>query len=63
MWASPFQVLLYNLREWLPETSLHFISREEALRRLREMTNQDFGSDDFRWEQWGREQRLFYPGT
>ena len=63
MWASPFQVRLYNLRQLLPEQSVYFLPLEVALRRLREETGQDFGYDDARWEQWGREQRLFYPGT
>jgi hypothetical protein len=63
MWASPFQRLLYNLRQELPETSWFYLPREEAYKQLCEMTGQDFGYDGDGWEKWGRAHDLFYPGT
>jgi hypothetical protein len=53
----------FGLRELLPERSLYFLPREEALRRLREATGEDFEYHDARWEEWGRKHRLFFPGT
>jgi hypothetical protein len=63
MWASPFDVLLFNLAEVLPEKSLYYTPREEAYRQLRETTGQDFGYDIARWEQWGREHQQCFPGV
>jgi hypothetical protein len=63
MWASYFQWLLYNLQQLLPATSIYYLPPEEAHQRLQQLTKQDFGYDACRWEEWGRANDQFFPGT
>ncbi len=62
MFASPFQMLLVNLRQELPPASLYYLTKEEAYRRLKELSQKDFGHDDKLWETWGFENSQFLPG-
>jgi hypothetical protein len=61
MFMTPPRFLKYlsNFREELPEYALYFLPREEAYAKLKEFSGRDFGYDDKRWEQWGRENGHF----
>jgi hypothetical protein len=43
---------LLNLEGRVPEESLHYVRREFALKRLREMSGKDFGDDAEAWRKW-----------
>jgi hypothetical protein len=43
---------LLNLGGRVPEGALHFVNREYARQRLREITGQDFGYDQELWRKW-----------
>jgi len=53
---------LINLRQELPDTSFYFMSKEEAHKKLRELSGQDFGDDDKLWEKWGIENKQYLHG-
>jgi hypothetical protein len=60
MRASPQGIALINLAQQLPETSMHYMDREEAARQLRDWTGQDFGMDVAKWEAWCLREGLLY---
>lgn len=62
MFATPFQRFLANLGGLLPPTALYYLPKEEAYRRLKELSGQDFGHDYKLWEKWGLEHDEFLPG-
>jgi hypothetical protein len=62
MFASPFMRHLANLRQQLPAGSLYYMARETAYEKLKELSGEDFGYDDKRWEKWGVENKHFLPG-
>jgi hypothetical protein len=62
VFASPFHRFFLNLQELLPQTSLYYLSKEEAHRRLVELPGQDYGYDDKAWVRWGLEHHQFLPG-
>ena len=53
MKLTPFQSYLRSLL--LSPGRFGYLPKEEALRRLREITGVDLGDDVERWRQWGRE--------
>jgi hypothetical protein len=53
---------LLNLRQELPPTSFYYLPKEEAHRRLVELSGEDYGYDDKQWQRWGLEHHQFYPG-
>lgn len=59
MYAGTFEICLANLREQLPLNWSVYMTKEEALDKLRAMTGQDFGFDDKLWEEWGDTHGLF----
>ena len=63
MFAGPFDVSVFNLAEMIPATSIYYETRHEAYQKLCEMTGQDFGHDAARWQKWGREHGMCYPGA
>ena len=38
------------------------MSKEEAHKKLRELSGQDFGDDDKLWEKWGIENKQYLHG-
>jgi hypothetical protein len=58
MRASPFEILLANLRQEMPDP-VHKMSREEAYEELKRYTGQDFGFDVKLWEEWGFWDNMF----
>lgn len=59
MFATPFEILLMNLAQELPERALYYIPRSEAYERLKRKTGKDFGYDLDKWNDWGRENEMF----
>jgi hypothetical protein len=57
MRATPTKMFLMNLEGSLPEDSMYFIPKAEALAHLKDATGQDFGFDVQAWKTWLREQR------
>ena len=53
MKLSPFQLFLNSMR--VGAVRWGFLPKEEAYKRMKEHTRQDFGFDLERWKQWGRE--------
>jgi len=49
---SEIERFLLCLAGTVPEEALHFVERDYALKRLREMSGQDFGVDVEAWRQW-----------
>ena len=47
---KPYEWLLANLKQALPEGREGFLSREAAYKKLKEWTGQDFGFDIKAWE-------------
>lgn len=62
MWASPFAVALLNLCGTIPEKSVNYMPKDEALERLREYTKPDFGNDALAWDKWGIDHGMHYRG-
>ena len=53
MKLSPFELLLNCMR--VGGAHMVHIPKEEAYKRMKQLTKQDFGFDLERWKQWGRE--------
>jgi len=49
---KPYQILIRNLREEISESSNMYMSRGQALKKLRELTGKDFGYDSDAWQEW-----------
>ncbi len=58
MWATPFEIMLANLRQQMPEASYRR-TVESAYEELKSISGQDFGYDAMKWEEWGFENRMF----
>jgi hypothetical protein len=58
MWASPFEMLLANLRQQMPDP-MYQMCRAKAYEELKKLTGQDFGYDDKLWEEWGFRNDMF----
>ena len=52
MRVLPYTRLIMALRRELREESRAFLTPEEALAELKEDTNQDFGLDADKWQEW-----------
>jgi len=51
----PYEYLLRNLAQSIPKEHDAYLSKEEALRDLKQLTKQDFGYDTQAWFKWLRE--------
>jgi hypothetical protein len=51
MKATPFQLYLRSLRVGAVRPG--FVTKDEALRRLKKLTGEDYGLDIERWRVWG----------
>lgn len=52
MQLFPGQLAIANLKRQLEEDDRGFMSVEEAVQELRELSGLDFGNDIERWESW-----------
>jgi hypothetical protein len=48
----PAELYCRNLEGSIEPWRMEYMSPEEALRRLKNMTGEDFGSDVKRWREW-----------
>ena len=53
MKLTPFQLFVRSMRGGAGRCG--HLPKEEAYKRMKELTRQDFGYDLERWKQWGRE--------
>lgn len=51
---TPLELCIANLRGDYPPGAIGFMSMEEVLRELKQITGQDFGNDVLGWESWLR---------
>jgi hypothetical protein len=58
MWATPFEIMLANLRQRNPDP-MYYKPRVEAYEELKRITGQDFGYNDLRWEEWGIKNEMY----
>lgn len=54
----PYEGLLRNLRGEIEEGRREFLTKEQALERLRELSGEDFGDDPAAWEEWVKSRGL-----
>jgi hypothetical protein len=59
MVGTPFELYLANLRGLFWEGAMYYMPPDVALQKLKDLTKQDFGYDDKKWEEWGRENDWF----
>ena len=61
MRLKPYQILLYNLKEkFHPDdgaTRRIYMTKEDAYNMLKTLTEQDFGYDVEKWEEWLKEKK------
>jgi hypothetical protein len=62
MRLTPLRLLLYNLEGKIPsKVRRGYIPPEEAYRRLKELTGQDYGMDAKEWRKHVKEKDLRFP--
>jgi len=49
---TPYRLLIMNIEGKIPKERREYIPVEEAYRRLRALTGQDFGEDLEQWKKW-----------
>jgi hypothetical protein len=55
---KPYEWLLTNLRQELPDGREGYLSKEVAYRKLKQWTGQDFGYDIRAWEKWLKKNKM-----
>ena len=58
MWASPFEIMLANLKGQVPEPGYRTTS-SRAYEELKKISGHDFGWDVLKWEEWGFDNNMF----
>ncbi|MEP7286467.1 MAG: hypothetical protein ABI947_11930 [Chloroflexota bacterium] len=48
----PYQRLIVNMKQGLPEGAIGYMTKEKAYEELKKRTQQDFGYDVTAWGKW-----------